>query len=79
MYIWVQSYYHVLIKLLKIVSDHHLINFSALVGCPNGPDPQWNITWDNTAPNTVDTQRCPGSAENSSGKYIYLLFVMQWA
>jgi len=52
--------------------------FSAFVGCLNGPDPRWNITWDNTAPNTVDTQRCPGSAENSSGKYIYLLFVMQW-
>jgi len=50
--------------------------FSAFVGCPNGPDPRWNITWDNTAPNTVDTQQCPGRAENITGTYILTMYLL---
>ena len=37
-----------------------LDNISAFDGCPYGRDPRWNITWANTARNTIDTQRCPG-------------------
>lgn len=36
----------------------------AFDGCPYGRDSQWNITWANTARNTVDTQRCPGGVES---------------
>ena len=40
------------------------LTISAFDGCLYGRDSRWNITWANTARNTIDTQPCPGGVES---------------